>query len=235
LIPAQPIRALIFDLDGTLVDTETQTAQAIAAVVAGHGVANFSLPIVETHGRTWDDVARRIKALTELGVSERMLVSELLGAWNKLTLHALPVPGAVEALRLAAQEGLRISVVSSSPHVVIDAFVQRLGVAELIAPQARIGGDEVNRGKPDPEGFLRAAQRLDATPATSLVFEDSRAGLTAARAAGMRSIYVTCCAGVDAANLALATASCTDYRALPGTFWRRLLTGYEDLDGKCFA
>ena len=235
MIAAKPIRALIFDLDGTLVDTETQTAQAIEAVVASHGVANFSLPVIETHGRTWEDVARRIKELVDIGVSERTLVSELLDAWNQLTFHALPVPGAVEALRRAAHEGLRISVVSSSPHAVIDAFVQRLGVADLIAPQARIGGDEVNRGKPDPEGFLRAAQRLDATPATSLVFEDSRAGLTAARAAGMRSMYITCCAGVDPGNLALATASCIDYRALPATFWQRLLSGHEELDGRSYA
>ena len=234
-MPAQPIRALIFDLDGTLVDSESQTAQAIAAVAARHGVADFSLPIVETHGRTWEDVARRIKELTVLGIPERKLVSELLEAWNKLTLYALPVPGATEALRLAAQAGLRLSVVSSSPHAVIDAFVERLGVADLIVPQARIGGDDVSRGKPHPEGFLRAAQRLDATPATSLVFEDSRAGLTAARAAGMRSIYVTCCAGIDAANLALATANCTDYRALPRTFWQQLLSGHVDLDGRSFA
>lgn len=230
-----PIRALLFDLDGTLVDTEVQTAQAIEAVAARHGVPDFSLPIVETHGVTWPDIARRILQLTGIGVTATQLADEMQSQWNALTGHARPVPGASAALHAAAAAGLRLAIVSSSPHSVIDSFAARLGVAGIVANHARIGGDEVSQGKPAPEGFLRAAQVLGTTPGETLVFEDSRAGLTAARRAGMASVYVTCCAGVDPENAALATAQCRDYEALPEDFWQALQRGAYPLQGRRFA
>ena len=80
-----------------------------------------------------------------------------------------------------------------------------------------------------------AAGALEVDPGEALVFEDSRAGLLAASAAGMRSMFVTCCAGDFAANAALATASLTDYHALPPGFWDRLIAGAEDLAGRSFT
>ena len=229
------IRALLFDLDGTLVDTENQTDEAIEAVVARHGVAGFSLPQVETRGRTWDHVAETVRSQTGIDVSVAALTEELLVHWSAVTAGAVAIPGAPQALRAAAASGLMLAVVSSSPRAVIARFLERLEVAELVAPGARIGGDDVKRGKPDPEGFLMAARALGVDPAEALVFEDSRAGLLAARAAGMRSMFVTCCAGDIAANAAIATASFTDYRALPSGFWDALLAGTEELAGRSFA
>jgi HAD superfamily hydrolase (TIGR01509 family) len=226
---------LIFDLDGTLVDTEVQTAQAIATVVGSHGVPDFSLPIVETHGRTWPDIARRILELTRIDVDAVRLVDQMQQQWNTLTAHAQPVPGAQAALRAAATQGLRLAIVSSSPRTVIDSFAVRLGVADIVAESARVGGDDVRHGKPDPEGFLRAAQLLGVPPAEALVFEDSRAGLTAARNAGMASVYITSCAGLDPENAMLATARCRDYHALPPDFWQDLFRGCYKLQGRVFT
>jgi beta-phosphoglucomutase-like phosphatase (HAD superfamily) len=118
---------------------------------------------------------------------------------------------------------------------VIDRFVERLDIGECIGANARIGADSVSRGKPDPEGFLLAARTLEADAAATLVFEDSHAGLLAARAAGMRSMFVTRCATDIAANTALATACCTDYECLPSRFWPDLRAGLVDLDQKSFA
>jgi beta-phosphoglucomutase-like phosphatase (HAD superfamily) len=117
---------------------------------------------------------------------------------------------------------------------VIDTFVERLGLSDYIDSRARIGGDMIRRPKPDPEGFLRAARVLGAEPAEALVFEDSRAGLMAAKAAGMRSVFVTCCASDIAGNLPLATASCDDYHALPPRFWDQVADGSADLAGRTF-
>jgi HAD superfamily hydrolase (TIGR01509 family) len=228
------VRALLFDLDGTLVDTESHTDQAIEAVVARHGVAGFALPPVETRGRTWPDVAAVIRTRARIDVPVPQLVAELLDYWNEATAHATPIPGAPAALRAAAASGLRLGVVSSSPRAVITRLIDSLGVAPLVGPHARVGGDDVRNGKPDPEGFLLAARALGVEPGEALVFEDSRAGLLAARAAGMRSMFVTCCAGDIAANAALATACCTHYRALPPAFWEQLAAG-EDLAGRSFA
>jgi HAD superfamily hydrolase (TIGR01509 family) len=218
-----------------LVDTETHTDQAIGTVLARHGVFGFALPATETRGRTWAHVADVICNRTGLELPTSALAGELLEQWNVATAGAKPIPGAPEALRAAAAHNLKLAVVSSSPRAVIARFLDNLGVAGLIEQHARIGGDDVRNGKPDPEGFLKAARALDVDPADALVFEDSRAGLVAARAAGMRSLFITCCAADVVANTALATASFTHYGKLPPTFWDRLVSGAEDLTGGSFT
>jgi mannitol-1-/sugar-/sorbitol-6-phosphatase len=229
------VRALLFDLDGTLVDTETHTDQAIDAVVSRHGVTGFALPPAETRGRTWLHVAEVIRARTRIDLPSAVLAAELLAYWNAATTDVKPIPGAPDALRAAAARQLRLAVVSSSPRAVIERFLEKLGVAHLVDRRARIGGDDVRLGKPDPEGFLMAARALEVDPGDALVFEDSRAGLLAARAAGMRSMFVTCCAADIAENNALATASMTHYRSLPPSFWDQLVSGTAGLAGKSFA
>jgi HAD superfamily hydrolase (TIGR01509 family) len=229
------VSALLFDLDGTLIDTEEQTDDSIARVVAAHGVPGFSLPASETHGRTWNHIANIIIERTGLAVPPPQLIDELQSAWNLATDRARFVPGAAEALRAAARAQLALSVVSSSPRLVINRFLDRLGVADLIGNDARIGGDDVTRGKPEPQGYIEAASRLGIAADQCLVFEDSLAGLQAAQAAGMRSMYVTCCAGEDPNLVALATARCTDYQALPATFWSDLHAGQIDLAGRAYS
>jgi sugar-phosphatase len=229
------VGALLFDLDGTLIDTEAQTDESITRVVAAHGVADFSLATSETHGRTWNHIANVIKERTGLAVPLRQLIDDLQTTWNLATDHARFVPGAAEALRAAASAQLALGVVSSSPRNVINRFLDRLGIADLINANARIGGDDVTRGKPDPQGYLEAATRLAVAAHDCLVFEDSLAGLQAAKAAGMWSMYVTCCAGEDPNLSALATARCTDYEALPATFWNELRAGRIDLAGRAYA
>lgn len=231
----RPVRALLFDLDGTLVDSEVHTDRAIGVVTARHGIADFSLPQAETRGRTWASIADAIRARTGINLGTDDLSDELLARWNEFVTDVKPVPGAPQALRAAAASGLRLGIVSSSPRSVIDSFIRKLGVGDWVDPRARIGADAVSKGKPDPEGFLLGARALGADPAETLVFEDSHAGLLAARAAGMRSVFITCCASDVAANTALATASTTDYHALPSGFWQGLVDGSLDLAGRSFA
>jgi sugar-phosphatase len=220
-----PVRALLFDMDGTLVDTETQTEHSITRVLERHGIPGFSLPAVETRGRTWTHVTRVILDQTGLAVPAERLCADLIEQWNLDTAEVRPLPGAVEALRAAADAGLRLAIVSSSPRAVIDRIVAALEVADVIGPRARVGGDDVTRGKPDPECFLAGARRLGASPSESLVFEDSNAGLLAARAAGMRSVFITCCATDVAANRPLASLEFEHYERIPPSFWSGLPTG----------
>jgi mannitol-1-/sugar-/sorbitol-6-phosphatase len=231
---ARPVRAVLFDLDGTLVDSETQTDEAIAAVVARHGIPGFALPHSETRGRTWAHVAEAVREQTGIEVAMPALAAELLDYWKDATTDVTPIPGAPEALRAAAHR-LMLGVVSSSPRAVIDTFLDKLGVSDCIDPRARIGGDAVRRGKPDPEGFLLGAKALGVDPAESLVCEDSQAGLLAAKAAGMRSLFITCCASDIPGNTQLATASCTHYQTLPPRFWDELADGSRDLAGGSFV
>jgi sugar-phosphatase len=229
------VGGLLFDLDGTLVDTETHTDEAIDVVMARHGITGFSLPPTETRGRTWAHVAEVIRTRTRIKLPAAELSAELLAQWNLATADAKPIPGAPEALRAAAARKLKLAVVSSSPRAVIERFLQKLGVADLVDRRARIGGDDVRNGKPDPEGYLMAARVLGVEPDAAVVFEDSRAGLVAARAAGMRSMFITCCATNIAENTALATASFTNYKTLPSSFWDELVSGAVELTGRSFT
>ena len=231
---AAPIQAVLFDLDGTLVDSEIHTDTAIRVVAERHGVPGFSLDHTETRGRTWQHVADVMRVRTGIAADLSALADELLSYWTEIAADVSPVPGSPDAIREAARS-LRLAVVSSSPKPVIDAFLGKLGIADCIGPAARIGGDMVARSKPDPEGFLKGARALGAEPSASLVFEDSQAGLLAARAAGMRSMFITCCAADVPGNTPLATATCTDYRSLPAQFWARIADGSLDLAGKSFA
>ena len=225
MIGSRPVRAVLFDLDGTLVDSEMHTGEAVEAVVAKHGIAGFALPVTETQGRTWTHIADEIRARTGLDVASTVLAGEMLAHWNAVAIDVKPIPGAAEAVRAAAARRLKLGVVSSNPRSVIDTFLAELGVDDCIDRSARIGGDAVRASKPDPQGYLLAAAALGADPAETLVFEDSRAGLLAAKAAGMRSIFITCRAANIAENTALATAAYADYQALPANFWDRLGAG----------
>ena len=230
----RPVRAVLFDLDGTLINTEVHTDAAVTAVAAQHGVVGYSLPHTETHGRTWMHVAEMMRAQTPIDAPAAELAAAMLAHWNDAVVNVHPVPGAAEAVRTAAASGLRIGVVSSSPRSVIDYFIDRLGVGGCVDPQARVGGDAVRVGKPDPEGFVLAAQALGVEPADAVIFEDSRAGLLAARAAGMRSMFITCCATELPENTRLATATCADYHSLPPGFWDELASGTMDLTRRSF-
>jgi sugar-phosphatase len=231
---AKPVRAVLFDLDGTLIDSEVHTDEAIRVVAARHGINGLVLPHTETRGRTWNHIADVIRVRTKIDSDTAALADELLARWNGLVSEVKPIPGAPEALRAAAACKLKLGVVSSSPRSVIDSFMDKLGVADCIDPRARIGGDAVRNSKPDPEGFLLAARAFGVGPADTLVFEDSQAGLLAARAAGMRSVFITCCASDIPANTLLATASCTHYRSLPPRFWEQLANGSCDLANRSF-
>ena len=230
---ARPVKAVLFDLDGTLTDSEEQTDLAISLVTAKHGVADYKLPHTETRGRTWEHVADKILAETPITLARDLLVAELLACWNDATTDVKPVNGSPEAVRAAARR-LKLGVVSSSPRSVIDGFLEKLGIADCIDAKARIGGDSITRSKPDPEGFLLGARALGVEPADTLVFEDSHAGLLAAKAAGMRSVFITCCAADVPGNKPLATATTEDYRALPLQFWDALADGTLELEGRTF-
>lgn len=99
----------------------------------------------------------------------------------------LPViPGAIEAVRRLDAAGYRLAVASSSNRELIDAVLRRLELAALF--EATVSSEEVARGKPAPDVYVEAAQRLDVPAAQCAAIEDSASGIRAARAAGMRVI-----------------------------------------------
>ena len=211
------IRAVLFDMDGTLVDSEGQTDAAIAVVMARHGVAGASLPPNETRGRTWTDVVR---ALAARYPTPKTLERELVDEWARHIDAVTAIPGAADAVRAAAAVTGNVAVVSSSPRPLVERVLANLGVRDAV--RVVVGAEDVAHPKPAPDCFLAAARALDVAPAACLVIEDARAGLTAAKAAGMQTrVVLHACAEPELCR-ALADDAFVDYAALPPTYWRDL-------------
>lgn len=214
------MRAVLFDMDGTLVDSEGQTDDAIAAVMERHGHSGAALPPDQTRGRTWGDIVRALHARhAPLDVDDDTLERELVDAWGATVDGMTPLPGAVDCVRLTSSL-VRTAVVSSSPRALIERILGKLDLAAVV--DAVVGAEDVAHPKPAPDCFLEAATRLQVEPRACVVVEDSRAGLMAARAAGMAPFLVLHCCAEPELCRPLADLAFRDFASLPMGFWRGL-------------
>ena len=183
------IAAVVFDMDGVLVDSEERWDRARRELVA------------ETGGTWRDDATHAMMGMSspewsayvrdELGVPlsapeiNTRVVEHLLAGYEK----GLPlIPGAVEAVRRVAALGRPLGLASSSNREVIDLVLERAGLADLFS--ATVSSEEVARGKPSPDVYLEALRRLGVAPEAATAVEDSSNGLRAAAAAGMRVVAI---------------------------------------------
>ena len=182
--------AFLFDLDGTLVDSEMLWAQAIVDWLADRGqkttVGAFAPIIV---GHSWLDIHATIHGqFPELGATNAVEDAKILRPYyERLATDPakLVVPGSVAFLKKVAKIAPCV-VVSGSPHADVVAAVDLCGVGGLV--KFVLGAEDYGRGKPAPDGFLKAAEMLDVDASECVVVEDSSAGVAAGRAAGMHVI-----------------------------------------------
>ncbi len=169
------IAAVLFDMDGTLVDSDAAVERAWTTWAREYGV-----PVDPTtlHGRPADATVRALRPdLDDAGV-DAAAARQLDLQYDDLA-DVVPTAGALDLL---AGLTLPWAVVTSADDRLARA---RLGAAGITAPEL-VTVDDISRGKPDPEGYLLAAQRLGVDPARCLVVEDAPAGVAAGRAAGAR-------------------------------------------------
>ena len=161
----RPVRAVLFDLDGTLVDSEIHTDQAISAALAQYGIADFRLPHTETQGRTWIYIADNIRARTNIDRAvprnRRRPAGEMERRCNGREADSRRTGS--RAHRGGAQSETRRRLVE--PALRDRLFSRQARRRRLHRPRARIGGDAVSNTKPDPEGYLLAARALGVDPA----------------------------------------------------------------------
>jgi HAD superfamily hydrolase (TIGR01509 family) len=184
-----PIRALIFDMDGLLVDSEDLAAGALRRFLAKHGHEMTDGTMERTLGRRLPEAIAVIR--DHYGLTGDL--EDLTGQYDRLRLDALrgnvqPMPGAKQIVRWARDAGIAVALASSSLRTHVDLSLAEAGLAGLFDAEAC--GDEVTNGKPAPDIFLLAARRLGIDPAACVVLEDAPAGLAAGHAAGMRTIWV---------------------------------------------
>lgn len=185
------IRAVIFDMDGVLVDSEPFGFEALRRVMARHDLPYTEGENAEFLGRTTLDSCRILKARHRLPESEETLADWYVeGMLEQIARGPIPMAGVPEVLERVRAAGYRMALASSAEVRVIRANLTALAIEPLF--EAVVSGTQVPRGKPAPDVFLAAAARLDVPPAACLVVEDSRNGLLAAKAAGMRCAVAPC-------------------------------------------
>ncbi|MTE18843.1 HAD-IA family hydrolase [Streptomyces sp. TRM43335] len=176
-------RALLLDMDGTLVDSDAAVERVWRGWAAEHGLDGDEVMRV-AHGR------QGYATMAELLPDRPMEVNHeenrrLLALETADTDDVVPIPGAPAFL--AAIEHLPHALVTSATLPLATA---RMTAAGLPMPRVRVTAEAVGAGKPHPEGFLKAAAELGFAPEDCVVFEDSAAGVAAGRAAGMRVVGV---------------------------------------------
>jgi HAD superfamily hydrolase (TIGR01509 family) len=179
---------VVFDMDGVLVDSEPVHERANAEYLAGLGVT-FDQELAD------DMMGRRVRELTDalaqrLGLEpERVFSDREAIFWRLLDQGLQPMPGLHAAVDRLAGAGLPLAVATSGTRAYVDHVLDRLRVRAAFA--AVVSGEDVRNGKPDPEIYLLAAERLHADPGECVAVEDTTHGIAAAHGAGMRAVAVT--------------------------------------------
>ena len=175
-------------MDGVLVDNRDVHIEAFGIFCDRYGVKDWRGKMTSMFGMGNDDIMRAVipadivaeKGTWNLGLEKEAIYREIYAP----TIE--PVRGLREMLRALCEAGVRCAVGSSGCAENVEFVLGRCGIGEYFAE--RISGDMVTRCKPDPEIYLTAAARLGLSPSECVVFEDAKAGIEAARRAGMKVV-----------------------------------------------
>lgn len=218
--------AVIFDLDGLLVDTEPLWGQSADHVLAPFGQTWDRSIRPRVMGRSPLEVARVMVDHYGLTVAPERLVEQRLAEQRRLyrEVGVRTLPGAQALAERLAEARIPRAVASGSPTDLVEAALEGSGLRPFF--DVFLGSDLVVRGKPAPDIFLLAAQRLGVEPADCVVLEDADSGVTAALAAGMFCVKVAGVAGQGATGAHRHLSSLEEVDA-------ELLRGLVERRGRC--
>ena len=182
--------AVLWDLDGTLVDSEEYHWRSWKETLDREGISITHEDFLASFGQRNDAILGKwlgkeadARKIERIGDAKEIRYRELV------RLEGLsPLPGAAEWVERLHDQGWRQAIASSAPRLNVDAVLEALRLGGWF--QASVSAEDVQAGKPDPQVFLVAASRLRTEPQACIVVEDARAGVEAARRAGMQSIGV---------------------------------------------
>ncbi|MCV0402788.1 MAG: HAD family phosphatase [Chloroflexi bacterium] len=184
-------RAVVFDMDGLLLDTETLWHEAEVELFARHGdefTWDDKLAVIGTNRAiTARYFAKRLGGTPERGLA---LVDEMIELMHERVKRAVEArPGAVELIaRLRELPGVGLGLASNSPRRLVDSALASARMSDAF--DVIVTSDDVEHAKPDPDIYLLACERLGVAPSETLALEDSASGVAAAKAAGLVCIGV---------------------------------------------
>lgn len=185
------LKAIIFDFDGLILDTETPELQVWQKIYRDHG---FELStqlweqIIGGNGISVFDPITHLEELSPFHIDRFQISDMARNLSNKLILSQPILPGAKELIQTGRQHAYKLAIASSSPHEWVDGHLQRLGLFDKF--ESILCGDDVKQTKPYPDLFLAALKELNVLANEAIVFEDSPNGIRAANAAGIFSVAV---------------------------------------------
>jgi HAD superfamily hydrolase (TIGR01509 family) len=181
--------AFLFDLDGTLVDSERENIESVALAVRRYGAELTETERQFVIGHSWNEIYALIVRNHGLTLPMRQLIAEAVEEKRGLLASSgyRPLPGAVNTVRRLARASKLAVVTGASTAEAKDAIVG-IGIADVIA--LLVAAEDYANGKPAPEPYLQAIARLGVTAARSIAVEDATPGILSARAAGARVIAV---------------------------------------------
>jgi HAD superfamily hydrolase (TIGR01509 family) len=187
-----PLQAVLFDMDGTLVDTERLWWEAVE-LVAGRPLTEADQP--EVLGRPVEHTADWLAATT--GAPAADIAAELHREFAaRVRTGIVPRPGALDLLDALARDGVPTALVTASPRAVADTVLDALGASRFAAS---VTADDTGHTKPAPDPYLAACRALGVDPAACVAVEDTQTGVSSAEAAGCAVLAVPSLAPIDAA------------------------------------
>ena len=185
----QPVQAILFDLDGLMVDSEPHSLASWQAVMARRGVTLEPSVLDGILGQRLIDTARLFVERYNLSDAPEQLGREK-GSYQIAHLNGQvkPMPGLSVLLDDVKHRGVRTAVASSGARAYVQAVLDEIHLQHQF--ETLVTAEDVTHGKPAPDVFLLAARAVDVPPELCLVLEDAPSGIQAAKAAGMRCIAI---------------------------------------------
>ncbi|GAA5217603.1 hexitol phosphatase HxpB [Corallincola platygyrae] len=183
------IKAVIFDMDGVIVDSEPLWRMAESKVFNDFGIPITEEMCFQTTGLRIDEVVNYWRQRYEFSAPnadvENAIMDQVI---TEIQTQSEPMPGAVELITALNQSEIPLAVCSSSPSILIETVLERFSISEKF--QTFASAEHLNFGKPHPEVYLKGAQQLGLKPQHCLAIEDSVNGVIAAKAARMTAVAI---------------------------------------------